>query len=156
MSAAVLDCPPAYEEERGKPVPSQNHSCVQANLIMALGTACNFRVASELTLEIEGQNYTPDLCVYPRDLVNRRRDVIRRTDPPLLVVEILSPSLGNQERQEKVAVYLAHGVKNCWVVSPFARTVTVYLPDGEPVTRAQGTVTDPATGLSARLEEVFS
>jgi Uma2 family endonuclease len=156
MNAAVLDRPPTCEEERGKPMPSQNHSYVQANLIMALGATRQFRVASELTLEMDGQNYTPDLCVYPRDSVNWRRDVNRRTDPPLLVIEILPPSQGYQEVQEKVAAYLAHGVKSCWVVSPFARTVTVYLPDGEPVTHAQGTVTDPATGLSARLEEVFA
>jgi Uma2 family endonuclease len=156
MNAAVLDRPPTYEEERGKPMPSQNHAAVQANLILEFGANRECRPFSELTLEIDGVNYTPDLCVYPRHALNWRRDVIRRTDPPLLAVEILSPSQGYQEVQEKVAVYLAHGVKSCWVVSPFARTVTVYLPDGEPVTHAQGTVTDPATGLSARLEEVFA
>lgn len=156
MNTAILERPPTYEEERGKPMPSQNHSYVQANLILELGASRRFRVASELTLEIAGVAYTPDLCVFARDQVNWRRDVIRRTDPPLLVVEILSPTQGHQEVTEKVEAYLAHGVKSCWVVSPQARTVTVYLPDGEPVTHAQGMVTDPATGLTANLEAVFA
>ncbi|HMO66701.1 MAG TPA: Uma2 family endonuclease [Verrucomicrobiota bacterium] len=156
MSTAVLERPPTYEEERGKPMPSQNHAAVQANLILEFGASREHRPFSELTLDIDGASYTPDLSVYPRQMLNWRRDVIRRTDPPLLVVEILSPTRGCQEVTDKVEAHLAHGVKSCWVVSPQARTITVHLPDGEPKTHAEGTVTDPATGLTASLEAAFA
>ena len=45
-----------YELERGKPVPSVNHSAVQANTVFELKTHCRgqFRFMSELTLLSRG------------------------------------------------------------------------------------------------------
>ena len=52
--------------------------------------------------------------------------------PPLLAVEILSPSDKIDEVEEKVGLYLESGVKIVWVLSPRFRTVTVYRPGTEP------------------------
>jgi Uma2 family endonuclease len=145
-----------YEEERGKPMPSFNHGLVQANLIGEFLHHANYRVVSELTLEIEGVNYTPDLSVYPREPADFRHDNVVRRDPPLVTVEIFSPSQTHQEIVQKAETYLRHGVKSCWIVSPPLRTVTLLLPDGREEVFHGGVATDPATGLTADLSKVFS
>ncbi|HEX8201387.1 MAG TPA: Uma2 family endonuclease [Isosphaeraceae bacterium] len=52
--------------------------------------------------------------------------------PPVLAVEILSPSDRQEEIDEKVALYLETGVLLVWVVSPRFRTVCVYRPGAAP------------------------
>jgi Uma2 family endonuclease len=52
--------------------------------------------------------------------------------PPVLAVEILSPSNTQQEVMLKVREYLDCGVPLIWVVEPTFQTVTVYRPDAEP------------------------
>ena len=104
METEILDKPLTYEEERGKPMPSYNHAAIQVNLITEFARNREFRVCSELTLELEGRPYTPDLSVYPRESLDLRHDLIRRTDPPLLVVEIFSPRQGSQDVMDKVDV----------------------------------------------------
>ncbi len=52
--------------------------------------------------------------------------------PPVLAVEILSPSDKQEDIDEKIALYLESGVKIVWVVSPTFKTVTVYRPDAQP------------------------
>ena len=52
--------------------------------------------------------------------------------PPVLAVEILSPSDSQEAIDEKVDVYLKAGVRLVWIVHPRQRTVLVYRPDAEP------------------------
>jgi Uma2 family endonuclease len=52
--------------------------------------------------------------------------------PPVLAVEILSPSDTQEEIDDKVALYLASGVLLVWVIGARHRTITVYRPDAEP------------------------
>ena len=156
MSSAALDKPLSYEEERGKPKPSFNHGAIQANLISEFARQREFRVVSELSLELAGQPYTPDLSIYPREQLNLRRDEIRRTDPPLLVVEILSPTQGYQALMDKVDAYFRNGVKSCWIVSPPFRTITILRPDGTEEVVHSGVAKDPVTGLMADVVVVFS
>jgi Uma2 family endonuclease len=156
MSTALLDKPLAYEEERGKPMPSFNHGSSQANLICEFGKDHSFRMVSELTLEINGVPYTPDLSVYPRAPLNLRHDVSRSSEPPLLVVEILSPQQGIQPVMDKLEVYFAFGVKSCWVISPSMHSIQIITADGREMVVNSGMATDPVTGLSADLSVVFS
>lgn len=53
-------------------------------------------------------------------------------EPPLLAVEILSPSDRQREVQAKVDEYLATGVKCVWVVDPHFRTVVAHRPQQPP------------------------
>lgn len=156
MSIAALGKPLSYEEERGKPMPSFNHGSIQANLIGEFLRNRNYRVVSELSLDFEGQTYVPDISLYTRQPINFRRDETRRTDPPLLAVEILSPSQGLQEIVDKAEVYFRNGVKSCWIVSPPLRSITILAPDDTELVCHSGTATDPATGLTADLAAVFS
>jgi Uma2 family endonuclease len=55
--------------------------------------------------------------------------------PPVLVVEVLSPSDQHEDVAAKVREYLAAGVKLVWIVDPDFRTVTVHQPNREPELR---------------------
>jgi Uma2 family endonuclease len=137
-------------------MPSSNHSAIQTNLISEFVRHRDFRVHSELTLDIDGKPYTPDLSVYPRTPLDLRRDVPRRTDPPMLVVEIFSPQQGTQAVMDKVDVYFRLGVKSCWVVSPPMHSIQILTADGSEIVLNAGTAKDPVTGLTADLATVFS
>ncbi len=137
-------------------MPSENHGVAQMNLGIELAKHKEFRIISELALELNGRSYTPDLCVYPRRPVDWRHDTLKRTDPPLVAVEILSSTQSSREVMEKVDAYLAGGVKTCWVVNPPQRAITIYAVDGSEKTFAEGQAVDPAIGLTADLVAVFS
>ena len=145
-----------YEEERGKPMPSYNHGIVQANLIGEFLKHREFRVVSELSLRLSDRDLTPDLTLYRREPADFRHDIVRRTDAPLVAVEIYSPTQGSLEIMEKVDAYLAAGVLSVWVVAPPIRNVTIYTPDGREHPFAAGVATDPAIGVTADLAVVFS
>ena len=156
MSIELQPRPLSYEEERGKPMPSRNHGRVQTNLTGEFVPQQQFSIYNELTLTIGGLNYTPDISIYPRESADYRHDEATRLELPLVAVEILSPSQSHQEVVEKAELYLRHGVKSCWIVSPPLRTVTVLLPDGGEEVFHRGEVKDPVVGLTADLAKVFS
>ena len=156
MSIETIEKPLTYEEERGKPMPSLNHSAIEVNLGAEFARHREFRTCCELTLDIGGKSFTPDLSVYPRVPLDLRRDVIRRADPPLLVVEIFSPQQGTQEVMDKVDAYFAHGIKSCWIVSPPMHSIQILTADGRELVLNSGVATDPVTGLTADLAAVFS
>ena len=138
-------------------MPSENHAIVRSNLNSQLAKHNEYRVMSELSLELNGRSFTPDLCVYPRKPADFRHDAIQQTNPPLLVVEIWSPSQNSQEVMAKVRAYLQAGVQSCWVVNPPQCTITIYTPDGAIKSFAQGEVKGPfVTGVTADLQAVFS
>jgi Uma2 family endonuclease len=79
--------------------------------------------------------------------------------PPVLAVEILSPSDTQEEILEKVREYLDTGVKLVWLVEPKFRTVVVYRPDSEPVLYnvQQELPGDPhLPGLRVKVAEIFA
>lgn len=157
MSTASANEPLSYEEERGKPMPSLNHSWVQTNLVVELARHREYRVHSELTLEINGERFTPDISLYPREMpIDLRRDLVRSPYPPLLVVEIFSPQQGTKEVLDKLDVYFPHGVKSCWVVAPPLHTISIYTAEGAERHFNTGAATVPALGISVDVDAVFS
>ena len=157
MSTAIVEHPLTYEEERGKPMPSSNHGAIQTNLTIEFAKHLEYRVYNELSLELDERPMTPDLSVYLRAPLDVRHDIIRRTDPPLLTVEILSPTQGSHPVMEKIEYYLQAGVKTCWLVTPPTRTITIYSADGTDRTFVPGQqAVDPAIGVTANVDAVFS
>ncbi len=78
--------------------------------------------------------------------------------PPILAVEILSPSDTIEDITEKVEDYLAAGVALVWIVSPKFRTVEVHRPDADPeLFNVQQTLTaDHALpGFSTPVRAIF-
>ena len=78
--------------------------------------------------------------------------------PPDLAVEVLSPADYFSRFQRRIAQYLAHGVRELWVVDPEDRSVAVYRPDqswrilGESDTL---TCEDILPGFSCRVADLF-
>ena len=78
--------------------------------------------------------------------------------PPILAVEILSPSDTIEGVTEKVEEYLALGVDLVWVVNPRFRTVEVFRADAEPqLFNVEQTLTaDPfLPGFSTPVRAIF-
>jgi Uma2 family endonuclease len=78
--------------------------------------------------------------------------------PPVLAVEINSPTNTIDEINEKVQDYLDCGVKLVWVVEPKFKTVTEYKPGAEPrmYTRADTISADPhLPGFACPVAEFF-
>ncbi len=145
-----------YELERGKPMPSKNHAIIQALLIGALlNYNIRFSVLSELTLELETGPLTPDISVYPKLEVDWIHDEIRMDDPPLLVVEILSPKQYLSDLVEKMELYFAAGVKSGWLVQPTLKSIAIFTPEMESTMYTAGKMADPALGITIDLNEIF-
>lgn len=146
-----------YERERGKPMPSKLHSLVQKHLIVAFHAfEPPYTVFSELTLQLDGREATPDLSVYDELEVDFTQDETRMTEPPLLAVEIASPTQSVQDLVDKIRFLVEHGVQSCWLVQPPLRTITVFTEGMTSTTHDRGTVTDPITEIEVEIDEVFS
>ena len=145
-----------YELERGKPMPSRNHALAQYRLITAFSQhGQEYSILPELTLELDGRPFTPDISVYPRLTVDWQHDEIKMTEPPLMTVEILSPKQSLDDLVRKTDAYFKAGVKSCWIVQPTVEAVVVLEAGRKPKVYSEGEVVDPATQVTVRLIEIF-
>lgn len=157
MNPVVEEISP-YELERGKPMPSLAHAIVQVNVSTELNTRYRkqYRVLSELSLELEGWKSVPDIAIYPYFDMDFRHDEVRSTQPPLGVIEILSATQGIMELSDKANQYFANGVRSCWVVIPPFKTVYVFSAADQYATfTAEDMLKDTVLGIELPLSEVF-
>ena len=146
-----------YERERGKPMPGKLHSVAQTNLLIQLAEyRPRFQVLSELTLRLGDRDLTPDLCLYGDLEIDFTKDESQVTEPPLLAVEIASPTQSVQDLVDKIRYLTEHGVRSCWLVQPPLRTITVFTESMESSTYDRGTVTDPVTEIEVDIDDVFA
>jgi Uma2 family endonuclease len=78
--------------------------------------------------------------------------------PPILAVEILSPSDTQEDITDKIGDYLAAGVPLVWVIETVFRTVSVYRPDTEPEmfnVRQELSAEPHLPGLRVAVSEIF-
>lgn len=137
--------------------PSYLHSYVQSNLIAAFKALSQFSLFSELSLEIQGKEYVPDLCLYAKRPVHfGGKDILRMTELPLLAVEIMSPSQTTQDAVLKIETYLQNGVKSCWLVFPASMTVTVYASIEAFQIFRSGEVHDAGLDIRLPLDVIFA
>ncbi len=54
------------------------------------------------------------------------------SEPPVLVVEVISPANRRRAVEEKMRVYLEEGVSQVWIIQPKHKTVRIY-QQGDPV-----------------------
>lgn len=146
-----------YELERGKPMPSLNHSIVQLNLGFELKTRYReqFRFMSEINIDIAGRVMVPDIGIFEKAPVDMSHDQIVLTQLPLTTIEILSPRQALDELIDKAATYLQAGVKSCWIISPKAAGMFLYARGGYQYIQSPETVVDPATGIELPLAPLF-
>ena len=80
---------------------------------------------------------------------------------PDLVVEILSPSTGKNDKVKKSRMYYKHGVKEYWIVDPDHKTIEVFIPGEKNWNLFQSyddedTLTSPLlSGLEIQLRDIF-
>ena len=146
-----------YEIERGKPMPSKNHSKLQQRIGVELAILYGeqFDTYSELSLEAPNPSFVPDLCLFPAEPSNWREDEVKVSDVPLTVIEIVSPSQTDTELTAKSVAYFAAGTKSYWLVQPVLRTIFILLPNGEELVFHNDILTDPTNGISIDLKKVF-
>ena len=118
--------------------PSTNHIFIAGNLYNIFsnylrGKQCvPFPDGATLFLS-ETEEYKPDMMVVC-DPDKIRFDGVHGA--PDLVVEVLSPSTGRNDRGHKKDVYEKHGVREYWIVSPGDQFIEQYvLQDGRFVLR---------------------
>jgi Uma2 family endonuclease len=146
-----------YEIERNKPIPSFNHGSIQANLIKELVPYWNqYRVVSELSLNLLDWPSVPDLSLYPYKVLDTRTDTIKMTEPPVCAIEILSPTQSIGDLLAKANQYFQHGVQSCWIVLPGLDNIYVFSsPDTYEIFRVHETLKDEKTGISFPVRPVF-
>jgi len=135
--------------------PSFNHSYIQATLCGVLTPLKQYSVFSELSIEIEGKEYVPDICLYSKRKMDFFEDVLRMTEMPLLAIEILSPSQVIQELTSKIKIYLNAGVQSCWLVVPTTRSIAVCNDLESVITYGQGQVVDEKLDIRLELKDIF-
>ena len=78
--------------------------------------------------------------------------------PPVVAVEILSPSDEHEHVTNRIRTLLDAGVKQVWVADPDFRTITVHRADADPHLYAAGATLDAAPelpGFNCRVEKLF-
>lgn len=143
---------------------SHNHSAIQANITYLLKRAGKYSVYTELSLDtssLDPQQFRvkdeikPDVCVYPKRGLIRPFDILKMSEMPLLVVEVLSPKQSAYEILEKFAAYFALGVKSCWLVEPLTAIVAVYSALDRHQNFTAGEVVDDSIQLRLPFSEIF-
>ncbi|MGA0559783.1 Uma2 family endonuclease [Larkinella sp. VNQ87] len=149
-----------YERERGKPMPTLNHSIAQGNLNFALQLhyRTRYSILPEINLAMpEKPDTVPDLAIYPKLTADFLHDITSMTQMPLTVIEIVSPSQSNDDILAKFERYFKAGVQSCWLVLPSFKAISVYSAIGKyQFFTDETTLTDPLTGIELSLSEVFA
>jgi Uma2 family endonuclease len=99
------------------PRPTTVHQFVAMRLLRALADACpeDLCVVPEPAVELGPQTeFDPDLVVVGMDQIGGAKF----TEPPLLVVEIRSPSTALIDLNRKKTAYERFGVPSYWIVNP--------------------------------------
>lgn len=126
-----------YEIERGKPMPSKNHSFIQKRVVKLVDRKYpdKYEILPELSLDlkIEGREKVPDLAIFKYDDISfdADKDEIRVEQIPLGVIEIMSPSQNLTELLIKSHTYFEAGIKSYWLIIPPLRTVYVFSDKSE-------------------------
>lgn len=136
--------------------PSFNHAYISANLVVLLRKYTNYTVLSELSLEIQGKEYIPDVAVYSKRKMQPSKDIIRMKEMPLLAIEILSPKQNSLDVIEKIGVYFENGVPTCWFIEPYLHTLTVYQSlENFTTYTIDMELEDKKLGINMSVSEVF-
>jgi Uma2 family endonuclease len=140
-----------HGEIRPKPMPGPLHAQVCVWICILLARAIHRRrIYSELDLKLGDLDVLrPDICVLLSQWPKEEGPV---TDPPILCVEVVSPSQTPSELLAKCERYHAFGVGFCWVIDPVARRAWQYNRGGAPLEKTDALV---AEGVRLSLADVF-
>jgi len=152
-----IDVEAEYLLERGKPMPSKNHSKLESRLARLLGNDYKekYDVFVELSLELNTGRVTPDLCFFKPEVSDWLEDEIRVKNAPLGVIEIVSPKQSTQDLVDKLDLYFGAGVLTCWIVIPTFKMINIFYSKHNYKTFMSGELLDEKLDIRLNLEEVF-
>lgn len=128
-----------YELENGELIPVSSESDINQLIAVflliyfsQLGIPANrLRMKTEIAVHSRQVNVrVPDLMVYSEELAiamqgATRSLVLLDMQPPLLVVEVVSPNQASRDYRYKRTEYAARGIAEYWIVDAIAQKVTV-------------------------------
>jgi Uma2 family endonuclease len=132
---ALSEGPPYYEFEDGELLemnrPTPGHQRVLLKLATVIeeyiSTHGLGRLYPEVNVEFSlSKVYTPDLVFYTMEEIRNIDEHSPLTQPPTLVVEILSPSTTLRDMTSKLKTYCEAGVAWYWLIDPEQLTVIEY------------------------------
>lgn len=134
-------------------MPTLNHSYICSQIMRQLLPNEHIEVLPELTLAI-GNGLTPDISVYPKEEIkpNFWEDITRFEKPPLLAIEIISPSQNIQDLLEKARLLTNSGAKTVWTVEPFSHSIWVTTEGG---TQLFHNTTIESNGIKVDFQKIF-
>lgn len=148
-----------YEIERGKPMPSKNHSIVQKRLVVFLENhyGSQFEIMPEINLDQPNmRDRVPDIGIFPPQEFVPEDDEIRMAQTPLGLIEILSPKQDITELLTKCAEYFKNGVRSYWLVLPALRTIYVFSAANDyEVFAKTDRLSDDKLGVEVNLADIF-
>ena len=115
------------------PMPALNHSGIVMRLAARIfnyidANSCGYVFTDNVDVYFpDGNLFNPDLVV----VTNENKGIVNWKGAmhgvPDMVVEVLSRSTRNRDLTIKKDVYEANGVKEYWIIDPWAKSVAVYL-----------------------------
>ena len=155
MQTVITSSP--YEVERGKPIPSKNHSFVQTRLIVVFATQFEqFQILSEISLKLGDIESVPDLAIFENIEFTPGEDEIRVEQKPLAVIEILSPKQNLGDLLAKAHVYFENNIGSYWLVLPDLKSIYVFKsPQDYVVFLKKELLKDEVLGIELDLGKVF-
>lgn len=144
------------------PQPKPLHQHIVRNLQGLLDIACkgtDYIVNGDSNIKFQNSNSAPAPDVFVVESSKWREAIINGTyldTPPLIAVEILSPS--QADLNEKIDIYLEAGVAVLWIVDPKNRTVLIHTGQRESFYQKDHDEIDlpkPLNG-SVKLADIFA
>jgi Uma2 family endonuclease len=132
---ALSEGPPYYEFENGELIEMNRPTPRHQRVLLKLATVIEDyvfthglgRVYPEVNVEFfSGKVYTPDLVFYTTENVSNLDEHAPLTQPPTLVIEILSSSTTLRDMAIKLKTYCEAGVAWYWLIDPDELTVIEY------------------------------
>lgn len=147
------------------PSPKEIHQQVSINLSSLLHAHVRAHRlgivrAAPLDVHLSNENiFQPDIFF----IAENRRQIVKEYiyGAPDLVIEILSPGTSEYDGGEKRAVYGRYGVREYWLIDPYARTLVMYRNEnGELVVShsysREEVTSEVLPGFRFLLEDIFS
>ncbi len=137
---------------------SKNHSRISYRLPVLLSKyEEQFEIMPEFDIELSSGKAKPDIAILEKGLTFdwwKDENWVKIT--PLSVIEILSPNQPLDVVVKKIAdTFFAGGVKSAWLIVPSLNTVHILAPPRAVTTYTSGNFTDPATGITLKVEDIF-
>ena len=136
--------------------PSYNHSYLSYRIAKLIDQEEKYNIHIEMTLDIGGTEYIPDIALYKKHPIDFLHDKIKAEEPPILLVEILSPKQAVNDITDKFEVYFQAGVQSCWLVIPPTKTIVLFCDIRHPNSYSTGHFTDPIIGVDVAVDDIFA